>query len=67
MKTIEDDIEIINKFVNTLSYAGDCILDIRVRIEHEGFESNEKILEEIGRAHDFLTDAENYLKLTMEE
>ena len=67
MKTVENDIENINKFVNALNCAGNCILDIRVRIEHEGFKSNKEILEEIGTAQDFLTDAEKYLKITMEE
>ena len=67
MRTVEDDMENINKLVNALNCAGDCIMDIRVGIEYEGFKSNEEILEEIGRVHDFLTDAENYLKLTEEE
>ena len=46
-----------DKLVDALRYARDCVLDIWIRIEFGELKTNEKILEEIGRTHDFLTDA----------
>ena len=46
-----------DKLINALRYARDCVLDIWIRIEFGELKTNEKVLEEIGRTHDFLTDA----------
>lgn len=67
MKTADTDMESYRKFINDLGYAKDCITDIQVRLEKESFETNEEILDEIGRASDFLIDAEKHLKKTMED
>ena len=66
MKKIRNDMENIKKFLDDLGYCKVCISDIQTRIDRESFESNEEILEEIGRVSDFLVDAENHLKKTME-
>ena len=66
MKTIEKDMENIRKLLDDLGYSKVCISDIETRINNESFESDEEILEEIGRASDFLIDAEKHLKKTMD-
>ena len=67
MKTLEKDMENIRKFLDDLGYCKDCISDIQTRINNESFESDEEILDEIGRASDFLIDAEMHFKKTMED
>lgn len=65
MKTIEKDMENINKFLNDLAYCKDCITDIQTRINNNSFMSDNEILDEVRRAIDFLIDAEKHLKKAM--
>jgi len=67
MKTLEKDMENIRKLLDDLGYCKDCISDIQIQIARESFETNEEILEEIGRASDFLVDAEKHLKKTVDD
>lgn len=63
MKTFEKDTKYIDKFVQALSRATDCLLYVKVRVEYEGLKPDKEILYEIDRARDFLIDAEKDLKL----
>ena len=67
MVTIAEDMKNINKFKDALRHAQNCIVDTREEIlEHELIIMRLR-QKEINIAHDFLLDAEKYLKLTMEK